>query len=257
MESHFTSTLLSSLCAGVCKHKHSALASSTVSVLTGLPLAKPLVYLCRHKLLLCPSKVDHQYTTFSSPLYQLYSYSAQHLLSSHYHFVSLPTTIPNITSSTMDSSDYKQSFTGNNPTPTSDLMITSSTLYQPSSLYKGFLNDPTSSDVTIRFGGKRVYAHRAVLCRGSEYFAKMLTGQFQVSSMLPFPPNEGLRTNLNNRSQHARRSNSTVTIRMRSLHFCVSCTTFLTTPKPTRSGSPLCIRTLKRTWWPTSTRSDR
>ena len=53
----------------------------------------------------------------------------------------------------------------------------------PSKLYKAYLNDPTLSDLKIQLSDRSVYAHRIVLCRGSAYFAKMLTGHFQVSHM--------------------------------------------------------------------------
>lgn len=50
-----------------------------------------------------------------------------------------------------------------------------------SKLYKDYFNDLTLSDLTIRLSDRTVHAHRIVLCRGSEYFAKLLTGRFQVS----------------------------------------------------------------------------
>lgn len=53
--------------------------------------------------------------------------------------------------------------------------------HQPSELYMAYLHDPTVSVLKIRLSGATVYANRKVLCRGSEYFTKMLTGRFQVS----------------------------------------------------------------------------
>ena len=49
-----------------------------------------------------------------------------------------------------------------------------------SKLYRDYFDDPTLSDLTISLGNKTVRTHRIVLCRGSEYFAKLLTGRFQV-----------------------------------------------------------------------------
>lgn len=50
-----------------------------------------------------------------------------------------------------------------------------------SNLYKAFFNDATLSDLTIRMSDKsKVFVHRIVLCRRSEYFTKLLTGAFQV-----------------------------------------------------------------------------
>lgn len=49
-----------------------------------------------------------------------------------------------------------------------------------SNLYRTFFDDPTLSDLTIRLSDRSVRVHRIVLCRQSEYFTKLLTGQFQV-----------------------------------------------------------------------------
>lgn len=50
-----------------------------------------------------------------------------------------------------------------------------------SRLYKAYFDDPTLSDLTIQLSDRTVHVHRIVLCRGSEYFTKTLTGRFQVS----------------------------------------------------------------------------
>jgi hypothetical protein len=89
----------------------------------------------------------------------------------------------------MSSTHFNQPFMVNNDASPCNPTLTSHTPFNPQSpkLYKAFLNDPTRSDVTVRFGDKMVYAHRHVLCRGSEYFARMLTGRFQVSLMPSSP----------------------------------------------------------------------
>ncbi|GAB7324721.1 hypothetical protein MBLNU13_g08580t1 [Cladosporium sp. NU13] len=83
----------------------------------------------------------------------------------------------------MDFSHSQQPLMGKN-TLTFDITPVSHELYKPSTskLYKAFLDDPTLSDVTIRLSDRSLYAHHIVLCHGSEYFAKMLTGRFQESS---------------------------------------------------------------------------
>lgn len=53
-----------------------------------------------------------------------------------------------------------------------------------SKLYKHYFNNPTLSDLTIRLSDRTVHAHRIVLCRGSQYFTALLTGNFQVSDHL-------------------------------------------------------------------------
>lgn len=185
-------------------------------------------------------------TQLSLPLYLLFSLTVTVLLRSHQiqHLIF-----------SMDSSRSNQS--GN--LPSSDFELTLPKMYNapPTKLYKDFLNNPTLSDITIRLGDKSWYAHRIVLCRGSEYFDNMLTGRFQVRQMSTTSSNKVLQTDLNNRSQHPRRSSSTMMIRMRSSHFCASSTTCPTTPKPTQNGSHLCIRTLRCTWWRTNTKSTR
>lgn len=67
-------------------------------------------------------------------------------------------------------------------------------MYKPftSKLYKAFINDRMLSDLTIRLDDRSVYAYRIVLCRGSEYFSRMLTGHFQVSQRPTAPPYEAL-----------------------------------------------------------------
>lgn len=47
-------------------------------------------------------------------------------------------------------------------------------------LWKDYFDNPTLSDLTIRLRDRVVHAHRVVLCRGSEYFEKLLTGHFRV-----------------------------------------------------------------------------
>ena len=98
----------------------------------------------------------------------------------------------------MDSSSSQQSFVSSKP-PTSGLALASSTPYisQSSKLYKAFLDDPALSDLTIRLSDRTVYAHRIVLCRGSEYFANMFTGRFQVSQMPTAPTNKARKLTLN------------------------------------------------------------
>ena len=51
----------------------------------------------------------------------------------------------------------------------------------PPPLYKAYFNDSTLSDLTIKLSDRSVYAHRIVLCRGSEYFDKLLAGRFKVN----------------------------------------------------------------------------
>lgn len=51
----------------------------------------------------------------------------------------------------------------------------------PSKLYKAYFDEPVLSDLTIRLSDRTVHTHRIVLCRGSKYFTKLLTGRFQVS----------------------------------------------------------------------------
>ena len=46
--------------------------------------------------------------------------------------------------------------------------------------WKDYFDSPTLSDLTIRLSDRTVHAHRIVLCRGSEYFEKPLTGNFKV-----------------------------------------------------------------------------
>lgn len=53
-----------------------------------------------------------------------------------------------------------------------------------SPLYKTYFNDSTLSDLTIKLSGRSVYVHRIVLCRGFEYFDKLLTGKFKVNGLL-------------------------------------------------------------------------
>lgn len=93
----------------------------------------------------------------------------------------------------MAPSNSQQSHKNNNASP-SKLTPTSTNLYKPVTpkLYKAFLNDRTLSDLMIHLGDISVYAHRIVLCRGSEYFSRMLTGRFQVSQMPTAPPYEAL-----------------------------------------------------------------
>jgi hypothetical protein len=47
-------------------------------------------------------------------------------------------------------------------------------------LWQDYFDDPTLSDLTIRLCDRVVHVHRIVLCRGSEYFAKLLTGSFKA-----------------------------------------------------------------------------
>lgn len=95
----------------------------------------------------------------------------------------------------MDSYYSKQSFIDNG-TLASGITLPSFTPYelQPTKLYRAFLDDPTYSDVTIRLGNRIVYAHRAVLCRGSKYFTSLLNGRFQVRQMPTTPPHEASQT---------------------------------------------------------------
>jgi hypothetical protein len=54
-----------------------------------------------------------------------------------------------------------------------------------SDLYKAFFDNETFSDPTIQLSDRAVHVHRIVLCRRSEYFTKLLTGQFQVCLSTP------------------------------------------------------------------------
>ena len=178
-----------------------------MSVLTTLPLAKPLVCLLRPKLHLCCFQADHQFTTLPtsfSPSSAPISLSLPiYLLRSHYQYtpIALITSAPpplsrsftsftftrlDTSSTNMDFPHSQQLSMGNSTLP-SGFSHVSLEPYKPSTskLYKAFLNDPMLSDVTIRLGDRSLYAHRIVLCRGSEYFARMLTGRFQVSHMPP------------------------------------------------------------------------
>jgi hypothetical protein len=47
-------------------------------------------------------------------------------------------------------------------------------------LYRSYFDDPTLSDLTIKFSDRTVHAHRITLCRASQYFTSLLTGSFQV-----------------------------------------------------------------------------
>jgi hypothetical protein len=47
-------------------------------------------------------------------------------------------------------------------------------------LWKDYFDNPTLSKLTIRLSDRLVHVHRIVLCRGSEYFEKLLTGSFKV-----------------------------------------------------------------------------
>ena len=49
-----------------------------------------------------------------------------------------------------------------------------------SSVIQNYFDDPTFSDLTIRLSDRTVNAHRIVLCRKSEYFKTLLTGNFKV-----------------------------------------------------------------------------
>lgn len=80
-------------------------------------------------------------------------------------------------------------------TLSSMLRLLQSELQKPttSRLYKAYFDDPTLSDLTIQLSDRTVHVHRIVLCRGSEYFAKMLTGHFQVCAvtmLLGSPPTQ-------------------------------------------------------------------
>ena len=48
----------------------------------------------------------------------------------------------------------------------------------PPALWEDYFHSPTLSDLTIRLSDRDVHVHRIVLCRGSEYFQKLLTGSF-------------------------------------------------------------------------------
>lgn len=50
----------------------------------------------------------------------------------------------------------------------------------PPELWQDYFDDPTLSDLAIRLSDRVVHVHRIVLCRGSEYFAKLLTSSFMV-----------------------------------------------------------------------------
>jgi hypothetical protein len=52
----------------------------------------------------------------------------------------------------------------------------------PPPLNKTYFNDSTLSDLTIKLSDRSVYVHRIILCRGSEYFDKLLTGRFKVNT---------------------------------------------------------------------------
>jgi hypothetical protein len=52
----------------------------------------------------------------------------------------------------------------------------------PPPLYKTHFDDTTHSDLTIKLSDRSVHVHRIILCRGSEYFDKLLTGRFKVST---------------------------------------------------------------------------
>ena len=58
------------------------------------------------------------------------------------------------------------------------------TIKKAPALYKAYFDDPSLSDFTIKLSDRSVHLHRVVLCRGSEYFANLLDGRFQVS-LLP------------------------------------------------------------------------
>jgi len=53
----------------------------------------------------------------------------------------------------------------------------------PRELWKDYFDNPTFSDLTIRLSDRVVRVHRIVLCRGSEYFEKLLTGNFKASHL--------------------------------------------------------------------------
>lgn len=54
----------------------------------------------------------------------------------------------------------------------------------PSSLYKTYFDNSSFSDLTIKLSDRSVRVHRIVLCRGSEYFSKLLLKGGQVSPSL-------------------------------------------------------------------------
>ena len=50
-------------------------------------------------------------------------------------------------------------------------------------MWKDYFDNTTLSDLTIRLDDRAVHVHRIVLCRGSEYFEKLLTSQFMVRKL--------------------------------------------------------------------------
>jgi hypothetical protein len=72
-----------------------------------------------------------------------------------------------------------------NAAPWTGLVIVKSQQLEkiPPSLHKSYFDHPTLSDLTIQFSGRSIYVHRIVLSRSSEYFASLLTGKFQVSTL--------------------------------------------------------------------------
>lgn len=70
----------------------------------------------------------------------------------------------------------------------SNFTLMSSDWYKPESSkqFKAYFGEPMLSDLKVHLSDTTVYAHRIVLCRGSEYFTNMLTGRFQVSHMPTF-----------------------------------------------------------------------
>lgn len=50
----------------------------------------------------------------------------------------------------------------------------------PRKLFKDHFDDPAFSDITLQLSNRSVNVHRVVLCRRSEYFTKLLNGNFQV-----------------------------------------------------------------------------
>ena len=53
----------------------------------------------------------------------------------------------------------------------------------PPAPWKDYFDNPTLSDLTIRLSDRVVHVHRIVLCCGSEYFEKLLTGNFKASHL--------------------------------------------------------------------------
>jgi hypothetical protein len=187
-------------------HKYSAFTSSAVPVKINLPRFQPPVYLYPQK--------SH------SASFQFAHHSTLH-----------PHTKPDQSSSSINSSYIPDSLPFK-------LTSTSPRMSEPlySKLYKAFLDDPTLSDLTLRLGDRSVYAHRIVLCRGSEYFAHMLTGRFKVSHSPCFTHNELSKTDFDDRNQLPRRSSSKTMTQLRCTHFSAFCTTSRIPQKPTRSG---------------------